>query len=326
VDVTSVSRAGRLARRFDEALPDADYDASRLETESLVNLGLDVGDVRLSGYAGAAAASYLDRSVGQDLTRTALLAGVRANLQLHRSWGSRGGPLQLDRLRHVVDLDAGFEGRFFDSHRSAEVPFFDGVDAEDERSAAVLRVRNRLQTRRPEGGTRNLVDLELAWKHYVNEAGPYGQRSPGVIEAWLKGEPRERLYVAGEAVFDLGRDDFRRGFAGVGTRPFERVAVFGGFRYSRGESAAPLVDVSWRWSERYGLTFLESYDLRSNENRVRLLFRRHSPDHVIVFGVSARNDAFDFQIAFEPVVGAVSGLDIESFNEEPGLDVWGAFP
>jgi hypothetical protein len=225
-----------------------------------------------------------------------------------------------------VDVDLEYAGRFFDSHTSLDVPFFDGVDREDERSAAILRLRNRLQTRRPGGGRRDVLDLELSLKRWLNDAGPYGRDAPGVVEAWLRGEPRERLYVAGEAVFDLGGDDFRRGFLGVGTRPADRLAVFGGFRYARGEAAAPQVDVSWRWSDRYGLTFLESYDVRTQENRMRLLFRRHSPDHVIVFGVSARNDVFDFQIAFEPVVGGVSGIDIQSFNEEPGLDVWGAFP
>ena len=61
---------------------------------------------KASAQAGAAA-SYQDRTDGgEDLTRTALLAGERANLQAHRVSPTRGGPFQLDGLRHEAAADA----------------------------------------------------------------------------------------------------------------------------------------------------------------------------------------------------------------------------
>ena len=94
-----------------------------------------------------------------------------------------------------------------------------------------------------------------------------------------------------------------------------------------GESVAPLIDVAWRWSEKYGVRLVESYDFRQAQNRLRVTFRRYSPDHVWVFGVNQRGgEAPEFQISFEPTLGGPRPGDLSSFNDEPSLDPWGAFP
>lgn len=328
VDITSVSRAGYLARRFDTAVPDADYHAWRLDTDTRLNLGVDLGDVRLSGWTGLNAASYLERNDGgEDLTRTALLAGARANLQLHRAWSTQGGILQLDHLRHVIDLDVEYSGRFLDDTDPADVPFFDSGDEVIDRSAGVLRVRNRLQTRRSEGGIRDVLDLELSWLHWVDDVGPWGLEGPGEIHYQLRGEPRPGFLLVGEGRWDLGRNDFYRVSLGLGSQPHEQLAFFTGVRYIRSSATAPFVDLAWRWSDKYGVRLLEQYDFRNGENRTRVVFGRYSADHAWYFGVSLRGvDDVGVEFSFSPTIGTGGPGGRMMFNDQPDLDPWEIYP
>jgi hypothetical protein len=333
VDLSTVTQGGYLERRFDDVLATPDYAAWRMLTDTRVNLSFDVGDLRFTSFAGTGLSSYQNRTDGPDVNRAALLAGGNANLQIHRDWNARGGIFQLDRLRHVVDLDAGYFGRFFDTASPDEVPFFDRFEYERERSQINVRMRNRLQTRDAEsGGLRNLMDLELSYEGYMDDEGPFLQTAPGIFQAVGVGQPRRGFYLAGELLVDLDGYQVDRSFLSAGAKPLPTLAVFTGIRYVRHVSAAPIVDLSWRWSEKYGLRFLESYDFRTNENRARLVFRRHGPDHIWVFGVNQRGDEFGVTLNFEPTIGGgprgelgVGGA-LSGFNDEPDLDPWGAFP
>ena len=333
-DVTSVVRAGYLGRRFDIDTPFVDYEAWRLHTDTRLNAAVDAGAVRLSAYVGGAGTRYEDRSDGlEDLTRSALLAGVRANMQMHKTTGEVGGWFQLDGLRHIIDVDVELAGRFYDSHQRRDVAFFDSIDAERERSAGVLRLRNRWETRRRSAdgqvaGRRTVADVELAWLNYLDRRGPYGRESPGAFEMTLYGEPREGLEVAGELTTDFD-DGVQTGSAGVGVRTSFRgkpLRIFGGMRYVRRRSTSITADLSWRFSEKYGLRFLEIVDLDEGENLTRLLLRRHSEDHIIQFGLSLRNsDDLNLELSIEPAIGGVTTRGARAFKDEPDLDQWGTF-
>jgi hypothetical protein len=338
VDLTTATRAGYLGRRFDEALVDPDYEAWRIHTDTRANVAMDVGDLRLSGYAGGAATSYLDRTdPGEDLTRTALLAGARVNMQLHRVYAASGGWLQLDGLRHVVDVDAEYAGRFWDSHDVADVPFFDELVEERERSAAILRLRNRLETRRrpPAGagagsgsGVRTVADLEVAVKHFLDDVGPYGRDTSGVVELSLYGQPRADLEVAGDAEWDWD-EGWQTGSLGAGVRTTLRdrpLTLFGGMRFARGRSNSLTADVGWRFSEKYALRLLETFDWQEGENLTRIVLRRYSPDHIIAFGVSVRNyDEVNLEFSIEPAIGGRTTEGPQAFKDEPDRNPWGAF-
>jgi hypothetical protein len=350
VDLTSTTRAGYLGRRFDEVLATPDHDAWRVHSDTRLNAAFDAGDVRVVAYAGGSGTLYEDRTDGgRDLTRAALLAGVRGNLQMHRAWEAQGGWFQLDGLRHVVDLDVEFAGRFHDSHAPAEVPFFDRHDAARERSAAIVRVRNRLQTRRPGprpaepedavapflgvptrtgGGIRTVADLELTWNQYVDRRGPYGRDTSGTVEATFRGEPRPGLDLAGDLEVDLDRGVTTVSVgAGVRTTLRDRpLAFFTGFRHVRDRSTSITGDVSWRFSEKYALRLLEVLDFDEGENLTRVLFRRYSPDHIWEFGVSVRNgDDVNLEISLELAIGGRTVEGAEAFKDEPDPNPWGAF-
>ncbi len=309
LDVTSTSDAGYLGRRFDEALTTAEYDAWRVHSDTRVHAAFDLGDLRFSGWVGGVADRYDGRTDGgKDLTRTALLAGARANVQFWKAYGTQGGFFQLDGLRHIVDVDLEALGRFADSHTLAEVPFFDRIDGEEERGQLIARARHRLETRRTKaqgGGLRTVMDLDTAIIRYLSDRGPYGRRSPGAFEAKLDAEILPRVTLQGEMTVDFDEGlqtsalayGIRRG-EGVG-----RINVFGGIAYIKDLSWTLSADVGWRFSEKYGLRAQAVYDFKNDSETYRLSLRRHSLDHVFDFGFRLRDGAFGVELDLRPAIG-----------------------
>ncbi len=327
VDLVTRSRFGYLQRRHADIVPYTDPGALRLDTLTTFGAGLDVGDVRLSAWAGPDVDGYMFRDPDATaLWRTALAAGARANLQLHRTFAASGGPFQLDRLRHVIDLDAGFDGRYADDTPLTSVPAYDESDHVRDHTATSLRVRNRLQTRAQGGGIRTLLDLDVVGRYYLDERGPYLIDTPAQVTAYLRAQPRRNLYLAGEGEWNVGGGGFEKGFFGAGTRFSEDLVAVSGVRYIRGEAVAPVVDVSWRWSEKYGIRVRELYNVTRDENFARIVLGRYSQDHALFAGVSQRADHVDFQFNFQTTVGG-GGLEAErTFNDEPSPQPFGVFP
>ena len=349
VDLTSETRAGYLGRRFDEALKDTtpraeDYEAWRLHTDTLINAGANIEDLRLTAHVGVSGSAYAGRTDdGDDLGRAALLAGLRANMQFWRVFAVQGTWFQLNGLRHVVDVDGEVGSRFADSHDPEDVPFFDRHETERERTAFVARYRNRLQTRRrgsqqeistPESGVpiqtglRTVADLEVGLRWFVDDKGPYGLDSPGDCEIRYYGELRPGLELAAEMDIDF-RDGVQTGSVGAGwrttikDRPF---SLFAGHRYVKDFSASLTGDASWRFSDRYAIQARATYDFDLGEDNLRILFRRYSDDHIIVFGFNVRNrDDFGVEFSFEPAIGGQTTEGPRSFKDYPDPDPWGAF-
>jgi hypothetical protein len=329
IDLVSQNRAGWLERRFDDAVAATDYAALRVDTDTRLAAGLTLGDVRLSGFTGVAATGYGERDDGgEDLVRTALLAGARANVQLHRVYGAAGGFFALDGLRHVLDVDGWAAGRFLDSANADEVPYFDEREEVEQRTEVGVKLRQRFQTRRAKGGApRDVVDLDTAFRYYVDDVAPYLQREPWSLDWTLRGElkPDARLLVGTQGVV-FGDGGLFSMTAGVGVQPVERVSVALAYRYLQGEAAAPLLQAAWRWSEKYELRASESYNIRDESNDLRVVLRRFSADHVWSFGVRMRDaDDFSLVLDFRPAFGGAVGRGGNFFENEIDLDPIGAF-
>ncbi|MFV1960085.1 MAG: hypothetical protein ACC662_11810, partial [Planctomycetota bacterium] len=320
------TRFGRLAMRQDELFARREYGATRFETASTVDLALDVGDVRLSGAAGVQVGAYGGRfPTAQAEVRTALITDVNANLQLHRTWPTVGGLFQLQRLRHVIDLDVGFSGRYYDDTDWMGIPLFDWSDVVRNHTATRVHVRNRLQTRAADGGIRNLLDLDLTWYEYLDDQAPWFQSSPGALLGYLRAEPLPGVFFAGEGDWNFAYDDFDQAFFGGGIRHGDNLTAMTGVTYVRNESIGPLVDVSWRFSRKYGVRLREAYDFREREHWTKLVFGRYSPDHAFLFGVSLRGTEYALQFNFLTTLGPAGLMEGRSFNDEPDPDPWSLF-
>jgi hypothetical protein len=311
IDLSTEARAGWLERRFDHGLPDDDYDAYRIDVRQRAYRPVNLGDVRVSPFVGVRATSYAERTDGgDDLTRLAVEAGVRANLQLHRDYPVCGGPLRLDGLRHVVDVDVGVLARAFDPYEPEDVPFFDRHDLEEDRTEILLALRNRLETSRPgPHGRRNsgVFDLRTRVSLWPGEVGPYGKRGPGNAAAKLDCELLpERLYVRGEGVFDFGEATLEHGSIGALVSPREGLSFAGGLRQVHDEVLALWFDAYWRWSEKWGGRVSTVRDLEGDRtNRIRLSILRFSVDHMLRAGMTVEDEGRDvgFFLDFTPAIG-----------------------
>ena len=334
LDLTSTSLAGRYERFFDEDLSMTDYRAWRLYSDTRVNAALNAGDVRFTGYAGGVGVHYDDLENGptndDEMTRTALIYGAFAEIQLHRTYAASGGWFQLNGLRHVVDTGAGYEGRVGDRRDLDEVPFFDRYDLERDHQAFVLRVRNRLQTRRlnedgKPAGTRNVLDLELLLRHYLQDIAPYGLTSPGALEWSVSGELRKGLTYAGEGLIDLDAGSIRNYLSATLLTELDKrpLSLSAGIRYVRDQVWAITSDIRWRMNARYQFEFLANVDFDEGLSVYRFLARRYSRDHAIAVGASYREDTgAQFEIFFEPAIGgrsesSIQKTDFWSFGADP---------
>ena len=308
VDFTSHSSAGRYRRQFAKGVPDVDYEAWRFSSDSRVHAAADLSDVRLTAYGGVsvdhyAGAQHLSYA---ELTRSALIYGANAHLQLHRTQKHlRGTPFELDGLRHIVDVSAGVAGRTGDDTEPADIGFFDRRELERDHEAYYLRLQNRWQTRRPGGGTRDLLDVEGTVKLWRDERGPYLRDSPGVFELGLRGEPWPRFTFLGDGEIDLDRG-LEHSFLS-GTYETQLMGkpwrISAGHRFVRGITQALTVESSWEFSRRYHMEVLHHLDLGDGQDLHRVLFRRRSMDHSMVFGVQLREGDIDFEFAIRAAIG-----------------------
>ena len=103
------------------------------------------------------------------------------------------------------------------------------------------------------------------------------------------------------------------------------IFLFTGIRYLEDEATAPLVDIGWRWSEKYGVRFRNIYDFQANENNLRFVLGRYSQDHAIFFGFSAIGTDLGLELSFSPTAGASSDAGAWAFTDRPDTNPWGIF-
>ncbi|MCC7136899.1 MAG: hypothetical protein IT460_00555 [Planctomycetes bacterium] len=330
LDLSTEARAGSLVHNFDDAVDDDGYHANRLDLTERVYAPFSLGDVRVSPFVGGRGTAYFDRDDGgDDVVRTAMEAGVRANVQLHRDFGTFGGPWSLDGLRHTVDVDVGGYARFLDPYDPDDVPYFDRIDTEEDRTEVFCELRNRLTTSRGVGDERRNVDLldarlRVSW--WPDEIGPYGRRGPGEAEGWLLWElAPNQVWFAANALGAFEGAALRRATGGVLVAPTEDFAVAVGLRQVHDKALGPWVDAYWRWDPKWAIRVAAYEDLeRSGDGSVRLSLLRFSDDHVFQLGVTAKQAGRDLGV-FVDVLPAIGGRPTRSPFQARD-DVLGAAP
>lgn len=320
LDLSSEVRAGRWVRRFDEDLATDGYEAWRLDVLERLHFPFDVGDLRVSPFVGGRWTAYTDRSDGgDDVHRGAMEAGVRGNLQFWRDFGVYGGPWNLDGLRHVVDVDVGGYARFLDAVDPEDVPYFDRIDGERDRTELFVEVRSRVVTRRAVRlGERalsrqnvTLLDARVRAAFWPDEVGPYGRRGPGELEGWLTAELAPRTaWLEGSILGDFDGPALRRAALGAHWAPSDDFFVAGGVRYVRDALLGPWIDAYWRWNEKWALrvSAVEDFE-RRGDGSLRLTLVRFSPDHYFELGPVLRDNGRDVGFYFN-VMPALGGQPV----------------
>ena len=99
------------------------------------------------------------------------------------------------------------------------------------------------------------------------------------------------------------------------------ASISAAYRWLKDEASAPLLQVSWRYSEKFSVRVTESYNFIDDTNLLRLVLRRTSDDHVLSFGLHLEDDGeVGFEVDFRPAIGGRGGDSRTLFANEVELD------
>ncbi len=165
--------AGYYELEFSDALlppPAGPPSLTRLHTEHKLSLPFSMSIFRLDPFVRALATWAGDSAaVGGSFQgserRSALGAGLTASTTFSRTFGLASKLFNLNRLRHILIPHAGVEVLTASGAGSEDFIQMDGRDAIDSGTELTLGLRQRLQTKRMQGGrwqSENWAELDVA--------------------------------------------------------------------------------------------------------------------------------------------------------------------
>jgi hypothetical protein len=328
VFLSGEAEAANVRRAFDNDLDLRGSSTDRFGGRAMVSAPFSLGPVRVSPEVGGGATGYHG---DQGLSRNEAFAALRAGTDFFRLFPeAQSDLLDLDGLRHVIGLSAGFADRFCVTEDSGGIVVQDPYDLVDEVRATDLRIRNRLQTKR-DGEIVDFLDLELraVWFSGETEArpAPFGAREEwglgitslllteeekyrtidregfGPVTGDLRLRLREDLTFLANAWYDAETHGFETFSEGFRYEAFPALSFFAGHRAIRDDSSIVTAWVEFRAGDRWEMRLYQQTDLRDEGglgSGVNL--RRLFPDFVFELRLgwrSTRNE-FSFGFAVEP--------------------------
>lgn len=313
LDLSTEAHGGFLRKQFADGAGEPDYSAYRVAAFERLYAPFLVGDVKISPFVGGDLRGYYQRNDGgADLTDGALTGGVSADVQIHKDFAAYGGPWALDGLRHVIDVDLSTYGRWLSGVGPQDVPQFDRIDTDVDRTEVALDVTQRLETRRPIGRIRRnalvaAARTRLSW--WPDRIGPYGREGWGSFEWWGGAEViPATAWIVTEGLSQFDPDELWRASLGGVYAPTDDFSIAVGIRGVRTKVLAPWFNVYYKWNEKWAgrASAFEDFEHDTLSNyRVGLL--RFSEDHMWEIGLSThdRGDDVSFYVNFSPSIGGL---------------------
>ena len=180
-DHTSQAAAYEMKHKV-PAAPDADYQASRLDTFNKISLPMKVSFIDFAPFAGTRE-TYYDKDInGTRISpRTILYTGSEASTKFYRIYDKRSDFLGLDinQLRHIITPRISYNYNPEPSIDSSRLKQMDAVDAIGLNNSVGLELSNKLQTKR------NGVPVDLA-NFIASTTYVFYQRDPLTKERTVK--------------------------------------------------------------------------------------------------------------------------------------------
>jgi hypothetical protein len=328
VFLSGEAEAANVRRVFDNDLDLRGASTDRFGGRAMVSAPFSLGPVRVSPEVGGGATGYHG---DQGLSRNEAFAALRAGTDFFRVFPeAHSDLLDLDGLRHLIGLSAGFADRFCVTEDSGGIVVQDPYDLVDEVRATDLRIRNRLQTKR-DGEIVDFLDLELRAIFFSGETearpAPFGPREEwglgisslllteeekyrtierrglGPVTGDLRLRLREDLTFLANAWYDAETHGFETFSEGFRYEAFPALSFFAGHRAIRDDSSIVTAWVEFRAGDRWELRLYQQSDLRDEGGLgTGMILRRLFPDFVFELRLgwrSTRNE-FSFGFAVEP--------------------------
>ena len=270
----STSRADNVRFTPDKALPLGSYQTQRADSAHAIEAPLQLGSgFSLTPFATARGTWYDDDAAGDRATRYAASWGAKlAFPALWRVWEVENTALDIHRLRHIAVLDLTYEDVYDATKAPDELLAFDEVDAVDTRKAATVRLKQRLQTRRPPAvrgdpdRTVDLVSLEAEADFFPQPRRDNGGDNWSDLRLYARANVTDDLSVLGDGDYDTYDGKFDKAGVWLRTDHGPRTTWGVGSRYIRGISSSTVTArVDHQITELWEITVLAQYDLDENE-------------------------------------------------------------
>lgn len=206
--------------------------------------------------------------------RTQFHAGFEAATRLSRVFGVQNSDWEIDGLRHVIDITAGYSSLFENSLPVAEVPMqIDDIDTLDLLDEVRLSVVQRLQTRSSRTdrerlhkmGTRTIAEARVEAFYYPEADRDHDGQEWGDLygEMVLHGTAGWSLFS--EMVHDLGTGTHRERNGGLRWFDVDAGLFELSWRERPETNETILVGGRWNASSRWDMSLFVEYDALEEE-------------------------------------------------------------
>lgn len=285
--------------------------AWRADTDNQLNYPFQLGVLNINPALGLRLTSY-EESIFEkhELTRVSGLARLNIATHFYRNYEVRSDLLDIQNLQHILTPRLEYLDIFGTTHPPDELIQFDEVDTVNDVRSLRLGVLNRLKTWRGEGKKRKAEEFlyfDVSVPFYPNENRDNEGDDFGNLEYRTRWFITQKLSLLsdGEYNFSAGKMDVFN--IGLSYRLLPNGSIFIGDRYIRDDSSIVTFAVSYDFSERWSMRFLEQYDLTNKEfTEQKLVLTRYF--HRFVVDFEFERDEGEDNVGFRV---ALTTLDIE---------------
>jgi hypothetical protein len=292
----------------DNALQVPSVDTVRADVDTLLEYPFLAGPVKVTPFAGIRS-TYYEYDFARNLHnhRNGFTWGAEIAMQLSRDYGCRGGLLDLDGLRHVIEPSIEYQRTAGVDLHPEELFQYDNVDTFDDVEIVTFELRNLLQTvrhrpKRPASADEVLdVDLQIAYFPQADRDNRGDSWSnlcgDGIVRL------SDELQFLAEFEWNPNDPDLEVLDTAIGWVPSDQLQLYAGYHHYSGNYDLVYGQGSWRASEKWLLRGYASYDFhRDDWSNTDLVVSRLGHDWVfsVVVVSSFGRDDFSFSIGLEP--------------------------
>ncbi len=187
----------------------SDYDSFRLDTYNQVFRPIRIKDyynlIPRAAYRGT---WYSDTAAGGGDLRNVLELGMLANVKAYKTLTEKSG-FYGEGLRHIFEPYANYSYRFEPNVTPGELFQFDEIDTLDKENTIRFGMRNFIQAKRGETGTRvaNFLDADLFTSYHLETEGE--EEDFGSLEGDIELSLTDHFNIQSDFEFDWYESEFK---------------------------------------------------------------------------------------------------------------------
>jgi lipopolysaccharide assembly outer membrane protein LptD (OstA) len=261
------------------AAPNADYQATRIDTFNKISLPIKVSFIDFTPFAGTRETFYDKDINGEHVSpRTVFYAGSNASTKFYRIYDAKTNFLNLDisGLRHIVTPQVSYNYNPEPTVSASRLKQFDSVDSIDLNNSATFMLSNKLQTKR-NGAPVDLVDFIVSTAYYFRKITNTADFNTDTLTSsetdkelgnyFLKLElnPYSWMSVHSDAEYDRRNDNFANINYDLTFNPEKDRTLAFGQRVAKGGGNDLTLGFNWRLTPKWKLHLYERYRITNDD-------------------------------------------------------------